>query len=80
MMRFYFDIREAGRVIPDEEGVVLPDMEAVQREATQSLVEIARDAIRNHGRDGPLELAIEARTDNGPILQAKLVFEMVRIR
>jgi hypothetical protein len=79
MMRFYFDIREAGRVIPDEEGVVLPDMEAVQREAAQSLVEIARDAIWNYGRDEPLQLAIEARTDDGPILQAKLVFEMVRV-
>jgi hypothetical protein len=78
MVRFYFDIRENGRTIP--EGVILPDMETVQREATQSLAEIARDALRTRGRDGPLELTIEARTDDGPILQAKLVFEMVWIR
>jgi hypothetical protein len=80
MMRFYFDIRENGRLISDEEGEVLPDMEAVQWEATLSLVEIARDAIRSHATDGPLELAIEARTDDGPLLQAKLVFELIRIR
>jgi hypothetical protein len=80
MMRFYFDIREGGRTVPDEEGVLLPDMAAVQREATQSLVEIARDAIRTHDTDAPLELVIEARTDDGPILQAKLVFEMIRVR
>jgi hypothetical protein len=80
MMRFYFDIRESGLIVPDEEGVVLPDMEAVRREATQSLVEIARNAIPTHDADGPLELAIEARTHDGPILQAKMVFEMVRIR
>jgi hypothetical protein len=80
MVRFYFDVRENGRTIPDEEGIILPDMEAVQREATQSLIEIARDALRTRGRDGPLELTIEARTDDGPILQAKLVFEMVWIR
>jgi hypothetical protein len=43
MMRFYFDIWEAGRLILDEEGLVLPDIEAVQREAAQSLVGIARD-------------------------------------
>jgi hypothetical protein len=79
MVRFFFDVRENDRTIPDLEGVILPDMETVQREAAQSLVEIARDIIRTYGRNGPLELAIEVRTDDGPILQAKLVFEMVRI-
>jgi hypothetical protein len=65
MMRFDFDIREGGLMVPDGEGVVLPDMEAVQREATQSLIEIARMRSRSTMRTGRSnwQLKLEPMTD-----------------
>jgi len=77
MVRFYFDIRQDGKVVPDEEGMVFPDMEAVKREAIQSLIEIARDATSSHFEaEARYELTIEARVDQEPILEATLAIQV----
>ena len=63
----------------DEEGMELPDIEAVQEEAARSLADVAKDAVRDRGRHvfGHW-MAIEVRDEAGPVLQAKFAFEVDR--
>ena len=53
MPRYYFDMRDADGVVPDEEGMELGTMKAVQQEAAQALAYMARDAIGEYP-NGPL--------------------------
>ena len=46
MGRFYFHLKSAEVVIPDEEGQDLPSLSAAQREALFSAREILANAIR----------------------------------
>jgi hypothetical protein len=46
MGRFYFHIRLGDRLVPDEEGEVLPDVLAARREAERSARELLADAIK----------------------------------
>jgi hypothetical protein len=77
MKRYYFDIRDGDGLAPDEEGLELPDIEAVQQEAALSLADLARDAVRISRRNVNL-MEIEVRDDNGPVLHAKFVFAIDR--
>ena len=54
MPRYFFDIRDGEELIPDEEGMDLPDLEAAFREAVRSLADISQK-----GRSG--QMAIVAR-------------------
>jgi hypothetical protein len=72
MPRYYFDVRDAGSLAVDEEGIELLDIEAAQDAAARSLVDMARDALRRNSGDSiPHNLAIEVRDVAGPLLQAK---------
>jgi len=44
--RFYFHLRADGELLTDDEGQVLPDLSAAQREAEQAAREILAEAIR----------------------------------
>lgn len=46
MVRFYFHIKEDGRMVLDDEGVDLPDVDAAKREALQCAREMLGDAIK----------------------------------
>ena len=46
MPRYYFDMRDADGVVPDEEGMELGTMKAVQQEAAQAVAYMAR--VRRH--------------------------------
>ena len=48
MPRFFFDIHD-GQHIRDDEGVELPDLEAVRKEAMRALPGIASDEIPKDG-------------------------------
>ena len=52
MGRFYFHLKSAGVVIPDEEGQDLPSLSVAQREALSS----ARDLLANAIKAGRSEL------------------------
>jgi hypothetical protein len=68
----YFDVREAGSLAADEEGIEQLDIEAAQESAARSLVDMARDALRrNSGDPARHNMAIEVRDVAGPVLQAK---------
>jgi hypothetical protein len=43
MPRYYFDLREGDRLAVDEEGIELPDPQAVQLEAARSLADVAKN-------------------------------------
>ena len=60
MQRYYFDMRDGNDILPDDEGLELGSLEAVQEEAARSLADMARDAIRKHkGTESHREIAID---------------------
>jgi hypothetical protein len=74
MMRYYFDLRDGDEFARDEEGIDLRNIKQVEKEATKSLVDLARDAIRSFNVGGSRRIEIEVRNDDGPVLQARLSF------
>ena len=78
MPRYYFDIRQGDDFAPDDEGLELSSLQAVQEEAARSLADMARDAVRNKFDGAGHRMAIEVRDDNGPVLQVKFTFEIDR--
>ena len=67
MARSFFDIVADGELNPDEEGMNLPNIEAARREASHSLADLARDAVRSEGTP---RLVISVRTEEGPVCEA----------
>ena len=79
MPRYYFDMLEGDDIVPDDEGLELDSLEAVQEEAARSLADMARDAIRKHnGAQRHRAIAIEVRDDIGPILRVAFTFTIDR--
>jgi hypothetical protein len=77
MPRYYFDVRDNDELAIDEEGLVLPTLQAVQIEAARSLVDIAKYAVWEKAETVlGHRMAVEVRDDNGPVLQAKFTFEL----
>jgi hypothetical protein len=67
MVRYFFDVIADGALVRDEEGMILPNMDAAQREASQSLADLAREIIRTKR---PPILTISVRTSEGPVCEA----------
>jgi hypothetical protein len=80
MPHYYLDLRDEDDLAVDEEGLELRDVAAVQEEATQSLAEMAGDAVRGPSYDGNRnhQMAIEVRDETGPVLQVKFTFQINR--
>ncbi len=76
MKRYYFDIRKDDDLAADEEGLIMRDIDAVQKEAALSLADMAREAIP--GRDFH-RMAIEVRDDIGPVLEVCYQWKIRRI-
>jgi hypothetical protein len=74
MTRYYFDIRDGEALYPDEEGIELDDQQAAEIEAATSLAKMAKDLSSLDERQ---PMAIEVRTDAGPVFQAAFIFEAV---
>ena len=71
MTRYYFDIRDGEALYPDEEGIELDDQRAAEIEAAKSLAGLAKDLSPLDERH---HMAIEVRTNAGPIFQAAFIF------
>jgi hypothetical protein len=67
-MRYYFDLKNGHTLIPDEEGLELPDLRTVQQEAARSLADMARDAVSTFDGQTNHVMAIEVRDQGGPPL------------
>ena len=77
-MRFYFDLKfDAEEPSSDEQGTDLEDVEAAQIEAARTLCDFSRELI-GRGRN-PKALAVIIRDEGGPILEARLSFQLKRL-
>jgi Domain of unknown function (DUF6894) len=77
MAVYYFDLREGGAFVVDEEGMELRDVEAAQAEAARSLSGIAWDAMRSAGAQAQA-MTIEVRDVYGPVMDVKFAFVINR--
>jgi hypothetical protein len=75
MKRYYFDIREGAHVAADEEGLMMRDIDAVQKEAAQSLADMARDAVSGRMLH---RMAIEVRDEAGLVLEVSYLWQIRR--
>ena len=81
MRRYFFDQREGDEMIPDEQGIDLVSLEAMQHEATLALAHLAKDEVRLCTIDAPARrLAINVRDEDGPVLRATFTFEIRRFQ
>ena len=72
MSLYFFDLKSAGIVSRDEEGVELPDAEAAHDMAFDALMDAARDAVQEGSTDQ--RYAVEVRNGIGPVLEVTAVF------
>jgi len=77
MALYFFDLRDEAEFVIDEEGTELRDMRAVQDETARALSGLAWDAIRSDGIKCQ-QMIIEVRDSHGPVMEAKLSFEITR--
>ena len=74
MARYFFDWRDNENFDEDDEGMELPDLEAVKVEASRSLLERAYDILPGLDRHS---LSIEVRDERGtPLLSVILILEI----
>ena len=77
MALYFFDLRDQSGFVADEEGTELRDVRAVQNEAARALSGLAWDAMRLNDVIGQ-QMVIEVRDAQGPVMEAKLAFEIAR--
>ena len=75
MPRFYFDVREDGKVIPDEEGLELESLDVAEHKAAVSAAEIGRSQLP-HGK--VREITVEVKDEDGFVLITATVSLAVR--
>ena len=72
MTRYYFDLINGDGPVADEQGVELASREAITREVSRILADIARDELP----EGQGEVTINVRDETGnPILAGCLTFK-----
>ena len=73
-MLYFFDTRDNGTFIKDDEGIECSDLDAVKTQAALSLAELARDVL-----PGSITrvLSVEVRNAIQPILRDVLTFEAI---
>ena len=73
MPRYFFDLDDGEGASRDGEGTELPDLDAAQIEATDTLTAIGRERFR--GREGGA-VRIEVRSEDGrTLLRVELTYE-----
>jgi hypothetical protein len=72
-MRYFFDFRDGNHFLEDNMGVECSSVEAAKAEAAMGLTGYARDVVSGSER---CVIAVEVRTAQGPIFEAKMVFEI----
>ena len=77
MAKYYFDLREDGQFMADDEGQDFPDLDAAEHEAAQVAAEISRNKLpKGEAR----EIVIELRNEHGQrVLTATVALAIVRV-
>ena len=73
MRRYFFDIRIGDQIGEDDDAQVLPDLDAVQKEALRTLADVAKELS-----EFPPDLAVQVRDDHGSVMCVKVIFEIDR--
>ena len=77
MPRFYFDVREGSRFVPDEVGLEFDSLDAAEREAAEAAAEIGRDRLP---KGDTREVTVELRNDHGQrVLTVTVSMEIHRV-
>ena len=77
MPRFYFDIREGTRFIPDQTGLEFDSLDATEREAASAAAEIGHDQLP---KGDTRAVTIELRNEHGQrVLTVKVSMEVDRV-
>jgi hypothetical protein len=71
---YYFDLRDDDGFAPDDEGLELPNIQAVQEEAARALADAIQDALLRP--INPTWVALEVRDGSGPVMQIRLAIEV----
>ena len=62
MPRFYFDVREGARFIPDETDIKLDSLDAAEYEAARGAADIGRDQLLKNDTG---DVIVEVRDEQG---------------
>ena len=73
MRRYFLDMPVGDDLGEDDEGADLANLEAVQKEALRVLGDMARELVAF-----PVSMAVEVRDDDGPVMDARVVFDIHR--
>ena len=77
MPRFYFDVREGARFVPDDEGLEFASLEAAEHEAACTAAEIGRDRLPT---GDACEITVEVRNEHRQrVLTIKVSMEVDRV-
>ncbi len=77
MPRFYFDVREGARFIPDEQGLEFASLDAAEQEAATTAAEIGRDRLPT---GDAREITVEVRNEHRQrVLTATVSLEIHRV-
>jgi uncharacterized protein DUF6894 len=80
MAHYYFDLRDEDGLVPDEEGMELSDLQAVQEEAARSLAGFAWDSAQTVKDSQTHQMRIEVRDGIGPVMHVTFTFRFNIIR
>ncbi|HEX2555416.1 MAG TPA: hypothetical protein VHL98_17085 [Microvirga sp.] len=77
MPLFYFDTREGGKFIPDDEGLEFRDLDAAEQAAAETAAEMGRDRLPSgDSRD----VTVEVRNEHGQrVLTVRVSMEIDRV-
>jgi hypothetical protein len=73
-VRYYFDLRDWDGLIVDDEGVKLRSLDAVQKEATESMTDALRECLRWPIRPG--QISVEVRDNKGQVMCVRFAIEI----
>ncbi len=77
MPRFYFDVREGTRFVPDEVGLEFGSLDAAEREAAEAAAEIGRDRLP---KADDRRITVEMRNEHGQrVLTVTVSMEIDRV-
>jgi uncharacterized protein DUF6894 len=76
MALYYFDLRDEDYLAPDEVGLELRDLQAVQEEAARALAGLSWDSAQNLNSAQSHKMSIEDHL--GPVMRVRFFFEITR--
>jgi hypothetical protein len=77
MPRFYFDVREGTRFVPDEDGLEFESLDAAEHDAACTAAEIGRDRLPT---SDSREITVEVKNEHRQrLLTIKVSMEVDRV-